>query len=357
MSSAAGTFDPGAAALPGSGLFGLTTTEANARVVVVPVPFDATTSYRRGTSRGPAAILEASRQVDLFDREVGRPYEAGIVLRAEDPLVVAMNEEARAACDPVIEAAGVLDGDPRLTQALARANALSEALNIWVYEATKALLTAGKMPVVLGGDHATPFGAIRAYSERYPGLGILHVDAHADLRDAYEGFAHSHASIMHNVATHLGAVGKIVQVGIRDFSEDELRFSEASAGRIVTHFDVDLARGRFEGETFRAQCERIVKDLPADVYVSFDIDGLDPALCSHTGTPVPGGLSFHEASYLVGAVVRSGRRIVGVDLCEVAPGPGGVEADGDDEQWDGNVGARMLYKLIGHALQSARASA
>lgn len=111
----------------------------------------------------------------------------------------------------------------------------------------------------------------------------------------------------------------------------------------MQHHDAPLARARFEGEPWAAQVRRIVEPLPREVYVSFDVDGLDPTLCPHTGTPVPGGLSFQEAAYLIGAVVRSGRRIVGFDLVEVSPGP-----DGGD--WDGNVGARLLYKLIGWAL-------
>jgi agmatinase len=338
-------FDPGAAAQPGSGIFGLPHDETASRVVVVPVPFDATTSYRRGTAGGPAAVLEASRQVDLFDREVGRPYEAGIFMREIPADVLAWNEEAQRAADPIIERGGDIEGDAALAKALARVNELSERVNAHVHAAASALLAQGKLPVVLGGDHATPFGAIRAQAEHAPGVGVLHVDAHADLRPAYEGFTWSHASIMHNVVTRLPDVAKLVQVGIRDFSEEELSIIEGSRGRVETFFDADLARARLEGEPFAKQVERIVSVLPERVYVSFDIDGLDPTLCPSTGTPVPGGLSFHEASYLVGAVARSGRRIVGLDLNEVAPSPEG-------DEWDANVGARVLYRLIGWALRS-----
>jgi agmatinase len=337
-------FDPNAAAKPGSGIYGLPTSEADAKVVVLPVPFDATTSYRRGAALGPAAVLEASRQVDLYDREVGRPYEAGVAMRAEDPRIVAMNVEARAAADPVIAVGGV-EGRPDLVAAVARVDALGEAVNRHVYEATRELLARGQISVVLGGDHAVPFGAIQAYAERYPGLGVLHVDAHADLRPAYEGFTWSHASIFYNVHQRLDGVARLVQVGIRDFSEEELAIVQGSQGRIVTHFDADVARARFEGRTFAQIVDAMIEPLPRDVYVSFDIDGLDPSLCPNTGTPVPGGLAFHEASYVVARVVRSGRRVVGADLCEVAPGPSG-------EEWDANVGARLLYKLIGYCLSS-----
>ena len=338
------TFDPSAAALPGSGIYGLPTSEEDARVVLLPVPWDATTSYGGGAADGPSAILSASKQVDLFDREVGRPYEAGIFLREESPLVRAWNDEARAAAKPVIDAGGAGD-DAALRAKLGVVNDLSEKVNKWTYDMTRALLAAGKIVGVVGGDHAAPYGAIRAHAEKHPGMGILHVDAHADLRDAYEGFAFSHASILHNVATRLPQVSKIVQLGIRDFSEDEGKFAWESHGRIVTHFDADWARARLEGATFKSLVDDALAALPNEVYVTFDIDGLDPALCPSTGTPVPGGFSFHEAAYLFAAVVRSGRRIVGFDLNEVAPGP-------DGDEWDGNVGARLLYKLIGWTLRS-----
>jgi agmatinase len=164
------------------------------------------------------------------------------------------------------------------------------------------------------------------------------------LRRAYEGFERSHASIMDNVLKLAPGVAKLVQVGIRDFCEEEVDAIRDARGRVATTFDVDVAAARMSG-ALPALFERIVAALPTHVYVSFDIDGLDPTLCPHTGTPVPGGLSFHEASLLVGLVARSGRTIVGFDLNEVAPGPEG-------DEWDANVGARLLYKLIGWTLVS-----
>jgi agmatinase len=340
------TFDPSAAAGPDSGLFGLPHSEDEAKVVLVPVPFEATTSYGGGTAQGPEAILSASRQVDLFDVETGRPYEAGIHMLPIPADIAELGRSARAKAAPVIAAGGVSADRPDLVMAAAQVNLLCGEMNHWVEQQFGRLLERGKLVGLVGGDHSTSFGAIAAVARVHPGLGVLHFDAHADLRVAYEGFAWSHASIFHNVAAQLPAVSRIVQVGIRDLSEDEKRFSDASDGRIVTHFDALLAQARFEGETWGAQARRIVADLPAEVYVSFDIDGLDPALCPHTGTPVPGGLSFQEAVALVAAVVRSGRRIVGFDLVEVAPGL--------EDEWDGNVGARLLYKLIGWALASAK---
>ena len=338
-------FNPNGASTPGSGVYGLLTPVDEAAVILVPVPFDATTSYRRGTAGGPAAILEASRQVDLFDLQTGRPYEAGIAMLPEDPQFHVWNEAARAAADPVIAEGGVWPDQPELAACAEEVDRIGAAVNERVYQTVKAWLDRGRLVGLVGGDHSTPFGAIQAASERWPGLGVLHIDAHADLRVAYEGFTWSHASILHNVLARLPGVGALVQVGIRDLCEEEYLAIEAGQGRVWTHFDLRLAEARAGGQTWAAQVAEILRPLPDQVYITFDIDGLDPVLCPHTGTPVPGGLSFSDAVTLIQAVVQSGRRIVGFDLNEVAPGP-------DGDEWDANVGARMLYKLIGFALMS-----
>ena len=337
-------FDPNAAALADSGIFGLDSTPETAKVVLLGVPWDATTSYRPGTHNGPEAILEASKQVDLFDIETGKPYEAGIALLGDLEDIRAMNGEARADAELVIEAAGRVEGNAKLQAALVRVNRASEEVNARVYETAKKWLDRDKIVGLVGGDHSTPFGIIQAYAEKYPGLGVLHIDAHADLRRAYEGFEWSHASIMENVHRKIPGVAKIVQFAVRDFCEEEHDRIFESDGKIVTHFDVMLAKARRMG-TFDEHIAEAVKTLPHHVYVSFDIDGLEPTLCPSTGTPVPGGLTFHEASAIIGAAVDAGKKIVGFDLNEVSPG------DGDDE-WDANVGARMLYKLIGWTLAS-----
>ncbi len=334
-------FDPDAAAAEGSGIYGLPHTAAEARVVIVPVPFEATTSYGGGTADGPRAILEASKQVDLYDRETGRPYEAGIAMLDEDPRVVQWNAEARRIAQTVIARGGAVDEETR--RAAEEVNGYSERLNEWVYAQVSALLDDGKLAVTLGGDHSVPFGAIRAHAERFPRLGILHLDAHADLRDAYEGFTWSHASIFHCVMTRLDNVAKLVQAGVRDLGGAESAMIDASRGRIVTFFDADVAARKEEGTPFARIADEIVAQLPKDVYLSWDIDGLDPTLCPGTGTPVPGGLSWNEAIGLLRALVRAKKRIVGLDLCEVAPGA---------TEWDANVGARLLYKMIGFTLLS-----
>ncbi len=337
-------FDPDAAASSDSGIYGLPNTVDDAKVVLLPVPWDATTSYRRGTAKGPAAILAASRQVDLHDFEYGDFYTHGVVMLDENPDYLAWNAEAQGLAQPILEAGGRIDGHPELGAKLKRVNDLSEKVNRLVDSEVGTWIDAGKIVGTIGGDHSVSFGAIAAHIKRHSALSVLHLDAHADLRAAYEGFTYSHASIFHNVMTRLD-VRKLVQVGIRDCGTRERRFQEDYAQRINCFFDAEMAQRRMVGEAWSVECNRIIESLTDKVYVSFDIDGLDPVLCPNTGTPVPGGLSFHQMQFLLLALVRSGRKIVGFDLTEVAPGPNG-------DEWDGNVGARVLWKLIGATLRS-----
>jgi agmatinase len=337
------SFDPDAAAVAGSGIYGLPFTDEDAYVVIVPVPFEATTSYGGGASQGPDAVLAASKQVDLYDREMGRPYARGIAMLEVESSVAKWSAEGKKFAEKVIEAGGVVDEET--AAAAAKVNELSERMNRWVFEQTSALLHMGKMPVILGGDHSAPFGAIRAYAEHYPGLGILHLDAHADLRDAYEGFTWSHASIFNNVMRKIDGIGRLVQVGVRDLGQAEQAMIDDSHGRILCFYDADLAARKDEGVPFARLADEIVAQLPNDIYLSWDIDGLDPTLCPGTGTPVPGGLSWNEAIALLRAIHRSGKLIVGLDLCEISPGA---------TEWDANVGARLLYKMIGFALLTQR---
>jgi agmatinase len=278
---------------------------------------------------------------------MGHPYRAGIAMVDAPAEIEADNLEARRRAEPIIAAAGEIEGAPGLEADLAEVNRLGAAVDARVRAEVDRWLDAGKIVGVVGGDHSVALGAIEAHASRHPALSVLHVDAHADLRVAYEGFERSHASIMHNVLERT-AVERLVQVGVRDLGVAE-HATITESDRIRTHFDAHLAERRLAGDTWAAQCEAIVRDLTETVYVSFDIDGLDPKLCPHTGTPVPGGLSFAQARFLLAAVAESGRRIVGFDLSEVAPGP-------DGDEWDGNVGARILYQLVGWTLRSREPS-
>ncbi len=337
--------DPNNACDPDAGLFGLDTAPESAALHLLAVPWDATTSYRDGTRRGPAAILRASHQLDMYDRALEVTHLEGIAMIDPPAPIVALNAEARAHAEVVIAAAGRESAATR--PHMEAVNRLSEHLNAWVRAETSARLEEGRLVGIVGGEHSVPLGAIQAIADRHPGLGILHIDAHADLRRAYEGFSHSHASIMDNVLRSCPEVRRLVQVGVRDLCDEEARAIAAAGPRIQGFFDRDLADRSFAGEPWSTTIAAILEPLPEEVYVSFDIDGLSPDLCPNTGTPVPGGLTFNQAVALITALGRSGRRIVGFDLSEVAPS----RTDPDDE-WDGNVGARILYQLCGWTLRT-----
>lgn len=342
-------FDPNAAASPDSGIFGLPFTYEQAALVYLPVPWEVTTSYGGGTSKGPAAILQASHQVDLFDLDVARPWSPGLFMLPESSDILALNDAAKAEATKIIEVGGTCLDDAELLNSLAIVNDAGEQLNQHVYTETKKLFRDGKIPAIIGGDHSVPFGAFKAAAEQFPSFGILHFDAHSDTRKAYEGFTWSHASIMYNALEHIPQISHLVQVGIRDCCEAEYDYThDTQKHRVHVNFDWHLAQKKMVGSSFASLTDEILAPLPERVWISFDIDGLDPQFCPHTGTPVPGGLSLPEAYYLIAALARSGRTIIGFDLNEVAPdqsGPG---------EWDANVGARLLYKLTAWTLFSQK---
>lgn len=340
------SFDPNAKA-QGDNIFGLAYTEKNARVVYIPIPWDVTTSYQAGTHKGPKAILLASAQIDLFDLDYGNFFEQGLYMRPVPTGLLAKNKKWRTQALKVIAASDEKMATSKLLQkTLAAVNRASEELNTYIYEECRKLLAQGKRPIVVGGDHSVPFGAIRAYAEKYKDFGILHVDAHSDTRKAYMGFEHSHASIMRNVLEKIPSIKKLVQVGIRDFCQEEYEVMTAHP-KVKSYFDLELSQKKINGTPFSSIAKEIVQNLPQNVYLSFDIDGLDPRYCPHTGTPVPGGLEYHEFLALIREIISSGRKLVGLDLVEVAPGPRSGE-------WDANVGMRLLYKLTGAMLRSEK---
>ncbi len=328
------TFDPNGSGIKGN-LFGLPFTPETASLVVVPVPWEVTVSYNAGASRAPQAILDASLQVDLFMKDIPNAWQLGLCML---PMPRSLEDESarlRELTMRYIDRTGsteVPDDDPLLR----KINEACENLNIYVKSTVTRLMRDGKMVGLLGGDHSTPLGFLRALPEFYSRFGILQIDAHADLRKAYQGFTNSHASIMHN-ALKIRAVNRLVQVGIRDLCEEEMQSIDRSRGRIVTFFDQDLKENAYNGVSWDEICANIINALPENVYISFDIDGLDPRFCPGTGTPVPGGLDFQQAQYLLKKLVAAGKRIIGFDLNEVAPGA--------QPDWDANVGARLLYQL------------
>jgi agmatinase len=206
----------------------------------------------------------------------------------------------------------------------------------WVYTQTKSFLNDNKLVGLLGGDHSTPLGYFKAIAEKYESFGILQIDAHCDLRKAYEDFTYSHASVMYNALNEIPQIERLVQVGIRDYCDEEWDYIQKSNFRVITYFDKNIKERQYEGETWKSIVNDIIDKLPQNVFISFDIDGLDPKLCPSTGTPVAGGFEVEQIYYLFRQLTQSGRKVIGFDLNEIGNG---------ETEWDANVGSRMLYKL------------
>ncbi len=267
-----------------------------ARVVVLPVPYDFSTTYQGGARWGPRAILSASQNMELWDDEIGATYRAGIHTLPElEP--TALGPEAMAA---------------RVEQAAA-----------WILE-------RGKLPAILGGEHSITAGAVRAAAARFPKLSVLQLDAHADMRDRYLDSPYSHACVMRRIREQVPAVS----VGIRSLSEEE-------ADHLAAHPVPMWSTRAFRA--LKGDWQAILSALTDEVFVTFDLDALDPAFVPGTGTPEPGGLDWYEAVDLLRAVSMRAR-IVGFDVVELAPLPGQVASD--------FLAARLAYRLIGLALAS-----
>lgn len=278
-------------------------TLAQSRVLVVPVPYERTVSYGVGTRNGPAAILEASRFVELYDDELDEePYRCGIHTLApwvpEDPEPDAMVRELETQADKLLE--------------------------------------SGKFLLMLGGEHAVAPPVIRAHARKYPGLSVLHFDAHADLRDEYEGSKNSHAC----AARRFSECGSVVQVGIRSISREEVEFVRESGNPMIVS-----SRELHEGYGW---IEPALAKLTGPLYVTFDVDFFDGSLVPGTGTPEPGGGTYEQALEILRRVAAAGRKIIGADVVEHAPLPGNRAPD--------FLVAKLAYKILGYALFGGKAA-
>jgi len=271
---------------------------ADARAVIVPFGLEATVSYGGGTAAGPTAILEASHQVELFDEEFWCEPVAGYGVATLAPLLPAT---------PVAAALDQLQG------------------------AVGGVLAAGKFPLTLGGEHSLTAGAIRPFVERYPDLAILHFDAHADLRDGYEGEPFSHAAALRRCLDQ-GDM-PLVSLGIRNISAGEIPFLEANSGRIHIHWAKDMRSWN--------PAEIVEPLVGRPVYLTFDLDGFDASLMAATGTPEPGGMFWHDAMAVIRAAAKVST-IVGADVVELAPKPNLHACD--------FLAAKLTYKILSYAL-------
>lgn len=332
-------FNPNNVGMKDANVFGLPFTTDEARVVIVPVPWEVTVSYGGGTVNGPEAVFEASAQVDLYDPFLPNAWKLGVAMDSIPKKLKAKSIKLRKEAEKYIDALseGKTAGNNKEMKRIQQlVNEGCQEMVDHVRETTAHFIKQDKMVVLLGGDHSTPLGYMQALAAKHGDFGVLHIDAHSDLRNAYEGFEYSHASIMFN-ALKIKQLKKLVQVGIRDYCEEEADLISNSKGRVKTYFDKDIKHTLYNGKSVADLHKEIVKQLPDKVYISFDIDGLDPKLCPNTGTPVPGGFEFEEACHLLQVLAKSGKKIIGADINEVSPGK---------DEWDANVGSRLLFRLI-----------
>lgn len=271
-----------------------------AKYVVLPIPYDATVSFQTGTRHGPRAIITASQEVEWFDEEYGREF-VDVGVATLDPL------------GPV--AAG------------------PEQMHDWVFRAARKVVRDGKFLIGLGGEHSITSALIRAVLSRHKKLSVLQIDAHADLRNTYEGTKFSHACVMRRVM-ELGV--PVVPVGIRNYSLEEHRFMKKHKFTPIT------ARETREDPDWMLEA---IESLTDHVYITIDIDGFDPAYAPGTGTPEPGGLDWFQVTDLLKATAME-RTIVGVDVVEVLPLPGTVQTE--------FLAAKLIYKLIAHVEANQR---
>lgn len=335
------SFDPNGFADVNNTIFGLPFTASDAYVHILPVPWDVTTSYGDGTSLAPQDIFYASFQVDLYDPFYEHAWQRGYYFLPINKTIQKTNTLHRKLAKSFIKS--LMQGktpsrNKTLQQHLTKINAASDIMNNFVYEQTMKIMQQGKRSILLGGDHSTPFRHVDAIT-RVIGkeIGMLVVDAHLDMRVAYEYFTYSHASVMYNILENHSSVENISFVGIRDYCEQEKDYAKSLGKRVNIFYNADIKKRLFEGHTWKQVVKNIIASLPQqDIYISIDIDGLMPQFCPHTGTPVAGGLDVDMLFYLLQALTEKNKRIIGADLVEVGH---------NKNEWDANVGARVLYRL------------
>jgi agmatinase len=329
-------FNPNNPATEDSNIFGLPFTMEEASIVLLPLPWEVTVSYRAGTASAPNLIFEASHQVDLFDPYIKDAWKYGVFMDDINLSWQTQSENLRSKAVQIIShitSGNEHNENKELTRLYKEVNEGGKQFNDQVKAYTMNLIKENKIIGGVGGDHSTPLGIIEAMTEHHQDFGILQLDAHCDLRDAYEGFEYSHASIMFN-ALKLKQISKLVQVGIRDYCEEEVNYINNAKGRVKTFFDRDIKQAILKGRKTDEIFNEIVNELPAKIFLSFDLDALDPKLCPNTGTPVAGGFETDEILFLLEKIVESGIQIIAFDLNETG-----------NNEWDANVSSRLLFRI------------
>jgi agmatinase len=328
-------FDPDAPGNENLGIYGLPFTVEESDIVLIEVPWAVTVSSGGGAEHGPRRIKEGSLQVDIFNPSNPDVWKRGIAVVEPPPEFITLAATSRSFAEKHIELFST--GNSNEKELLEKVNEACTEMVSYVELVTQKYLLQGKIVGLIGGDHSTPLGFINALCKKYKGqsIGILHIDAHFDLREAYERFIYSHASIMYNALMRPGnEMLRLTSVGVRDFCKFEYDFWKMNEYKVKAFTDKSNAYRMYSGESWKDIVKDIIATLPENVYISFDIDGLKQMYCPNTGTPVPGGLEYQEALYLLEQVCKE-KTIVGFDINEVGDG-----------EWDGFVGAKLLYEMI-----------
>jgi agmatinase len=336
-------FNPNNPATEDSNIFGLPFTKEEASIILLPLPWEVTVSFGAGTALAPDLIFDASHQVDLFDPVVKDAWKIGVYMDKVNDDWLERSHHLRSKAVQLISglrSAQGVENNSQMHHLYQEVNEGCSQFNAEVMQYVTEVLESGKMIGAVGGDHSTPLGILQALCRHHQEFGILQLDAHCDLRNAYEGFTYSHASIMYN-ALQLPQISKLVQVGIRDYCDEEVNFINNANGRVKTFFDRDIKQAQMNGKLTSAIFDDIIQELPELVYLSFDADALDPKLCPNTGTPVAGGFETDEILYLLEKLVESGRKIIAFDLNETG-----------NHEWDANVSSRLLYRICNLAAKS-----
>lgn len=333
------SFNPEGTFTDESSIFGMPK-DVSANLKLLPVAWEPTASFKKGTLNGPQAIFEASKQMDLYHPYFRKVYEGGVCWDTDLlEQTLKLNAESSPVASKVIKQ--IETGQTTEQNDIDFVNNQSKKLNELIYQASN---NSSQVVGLIGGDHSTPFGLIKSLSEKYNGnFSIVHIDAHFDFRSAYQGFEFSHASIMHNVKTKLKKSPNIFQLGIRDFCESEYKFALKKSTFLL---DQEMHSKLLNGKTYHDCLDELFKNLNENIYISFDIDGLSPEFCPNTGTPVPGGITYNQATYLIQYLHKKGHKLIGFDLVEVSPGKSTKYGEGLDEI----IAARILYEISCFAL-------
>lgn len=320
-------------------------TTEDADIVLVSAPWAVTSAAGQGAAYTPDAIIDASTTVSLYDIVSqtsidGKVATADVDYDLQESSLQFGGDAAKVVSH--IEDGGTLTGD-YFARKVVRINLGFRDMHRSVGKRVFRFADKGKIVGVVGGDHSVALGAVRSISAVHPGLGVLFIDAHSDLRPSGKIFDYSHLSVARNIVDEVAQVSKMVQVGVRDISLEEIEFAERHP-KITLFCHEQMTADRFAGHSWSQVCDDVVAQLPEKVYISFDIDALSPECCPHTKRPVAGGMTFDEAVCLINRVASSGRQIVGFDLTEIVPVM--------DSGVDAAVGARMLVKLCAAAIKS-----